>query len=493
MSELKTVIGLLRFAPNPAWVMDREGRVLHANQAALNLLGPASLGSERDPDWSQEMHARVFDRAQQGQETRFERRLDIDGAAERFIVTVPPSDVPGILVAWLLLDDLTENLIETERLASMGSLAAGVAHEIRNPLTYLSGNLAVLKRELKTRRARLLEEVAGDGEIGWIDEMLMTLGEARQGSDRVVTIVEELRSFSRSQEATLEPVDPIAVLDAAISMASTQFRHHADLVRAVRPVPRVLANDTHLAQVFVNLLLNAAHATQDRDDARITVRTEEGPGGVVIEVIDNGVGIAPKDAPRIFDPFFTTKPVGIGTGLGLPICRRIMRSFDGEIEVAATAPTGTTMRVTIPSLLDGMSFDDTEADTTPLPVPVDDPPHILIVDDEPLVCSTLRRGLTGSARVRTACSAQEALEALADDSNVDAIVCDVMMPNLGGADLYQAIQERYPQLAVRMIFMTGGTFSDRIQRIIVGSGRPVLEKPFDLDVLRTLIKERPGY
>ncbi|HJN72732.1 MAG TPA: ATP-binding protein [Myxococcota bacterium] len=488
MSDLNAIIGLLRHAPSPAWIMDAQGRILHANHSALALLGPASTGSELDPDWSSERHARVFERAQQGKESRFDRKLSIDGTPEPFVVFVPPSSVPGVMVAWLLSDRVTEGLIETERLASMGTLAAGVAHEIRNPLTHLSGNLAVLKRELRAMRARLVARGVELERIEWVDEMLTTVAEACQGSDRVATIVEELRTSSHSDESSLEPVDPLNVLDAAINMASTQFRHHAELERAFRPVPAVLANETRLAQVFVNLLINAAHATSDRDNARITVRSDLRPEGIVFEVSDNGPGIDPKDADRIFEPFYTTKPIGIGTGLGLPICRRIVRSFDGDIEVAATSSAGTTMRVTLPALLDETTFAESYT-PTPLPIEPERKARVLIVDDEPLVCSTLRRGLAGAATVRVACSVQEALDALRKDNDVDAIVCDVMMPNLGGADLYQALQERWPQLASRMIFMSGGTLTARAQRVIGSSGRPVLEKPFDLHVLRGMIED----
>ena len=485
MSDLSLAISLLRHAPTPAWLMDREGGVLHANQAALDVLGRAAMGSELDTEWNAERHARVFDRAQQGKETRFERSMRVGDQVETFLVVVPPSPIPQAMVAWLHHDRVTDGLIETERLASMGALAAGVAHEIRNPLTYLSGNLAVLEREMATSASRMRDHDAPAAAQNRMKEMLLTLAEARQGSARVATIVDELRSFSRSGETSLVSVDPLAVLDAAINMASTQFRHHADLERNLRPVPRVLAHETRLAQVFVNLLMNASQATAESADARISVRTELRHDGVIVEISDNGGGIPGADIDQVFEPFYTTKPAGIGTGLGLPICRRILRSFDGHIEVARTGPEGTTMRVTLPPLLEEALSDS----WSPTPTGVDRKSRVLIVDDEPLVCSTLRRGLGDRAEVRTACSVQDALEALENDSRVDAIVCDVMMPNLGGADLYQAIQERFPELSSRVIFMTGGTLVDRVYKIISASKRPVLEKPFDLDVLQRLVAE----
>jgi len=486
VNDLSVMISVLRHAPGPAWVMDRDGRIVHANQAALQHLGPIHMGSDVDPDWSLDRHARVFDRAQEGEETRFERRLRVRDEDRSFLVVVPATPVPGVMVAWLVLDNLSEGLVETERLASMGALAAGVAHEIRNPLTYLSGNLGVLKRELKGLRSRI--EAEDPEQATWAEEMMATLDDARKGAERVGNIVEELRSFSRSEEGSLHPIDPAAALEAAINMAASQFRHHVQLQKNIRPTPSVLAHETRLAQVFVNLLLNATHAVEDRDDGRIWVSTDLRSGGVVIEIRDNGPGIDPALIDKIFDPFFTTKPVGVGTGLGLPICRRILRTFDGVIDIVQSDASGTTMRVTIPALLDELSF---STDVTPTPVEsfIDRPARVLLVDDEPLVCKTLRRGLGRGVSVRTALSVQEALEELAKSPEIDAIVCDVMMPNLGGADLYQSVQERWPALAPRIIFMTGGTLSDRVQRIIGNSGRPVLEKPFDLHILQDLIHE----
>ena len=228
----------------------------------------------------------------------------------------------------------------SERMASVGTLAAGVAHEINNPLTYLLISLHFAQAELEQKASRGSPQV------------LEALARAIEGAERVSGIVKELRVFSRPNDRTLSVIDPRAVLDSALRMVDNDIRHRAHLVRDFRAVPDVLGNDARLSQVFVNLLVNAVQALEscDRERSEITVRTcTDEKGFAVIEIGDTGVGIAPQHLNKIFDPFFTTKPVGLGTGIGLSICHGIVKSMDGVIAVDSKLGHGSVFRVRLPS------------------------------------------------------------------------------------------------------------------------------------------------
>jgi PAS domain S-box-containing protein len=229
----------------------------------------------------------------------------------------------------------------SERMASVGTLAAGIAHEINNPLTYVLISLRFAQGELKDADARPPPHV------------LDALERAVDGAERVSAIVKELRIFSRPNDRTVSALDPRAVLDSALRMVDNDIRHRANLVRDFGAVPDVLGNDGRLSQVFLNLLLNAAQAleTCPREQSQITVRTStDDKGSAVIEISDTGVGIAPQHLSKIFDPFFTTKPVGLGTGIGLSICHGIVKSMDGVIEVESKLGQGSLFRVRLPKV-----------------------------------------------------------------------------------------------------------------------------------------------
>ncbi len=259
------------------------------------------------------------------------RRVDFDGHPA--IVTV--------------VRDVTERremdrkLVLTERMASLGTLTAGVAHEINNPLSYVLGNLRHLTTELLDRESQLPPE--------WLSEMRASTSEALEGGERVRRIVQDLLAFSRPSEK-LGSVDVHRVLELAISMAMSKIRYRARLVRDYAEIPPAWADDCRLGQVALNLLLNAAQAIpEDRpEDHEIRVVTRmEGTHHVVIEVQDTGCGIPPEVRSRMFEPFFSTKPFGAGTGLGLSICHGIVHSLGGEIAVESEIGRGSTFRVVL--------------------------------------------------------------------------------------------------------------------------------------------------
>jgi CheY-like chemotaxis protein len=210
-------------------------------------------------------------------------------------------------------------------------------------------------------------------------------------------------------------------------------------------------------------------------------------GRVVAEVIDNGVGIAPEILSRVFDPFFTTKPIGVGTGLGLPICRSIVEGFGGTMVLESAPGVGTTARVELP--VHARHVDDEPRETRQRSSrPPRSRGRILIVDDEPLVADLLKRMLSRLHDVSVAKSGAEALAVL-DENSFDAIVCDVMMPGITGMDLYATLRSRDENIARRVVFMTGGAFVPRVAEFLAAVDNPKLEKPFELGAL-TLALQR---
>jgi PAS domain S-box-containing protein len=225
-----------------------------------------------------------------------------------------------------------------ERMASIGRLAAGVAHEINNPLAFVSGNLGFIDTEL--RRLALPEDERR--------ELLEALAEATEGTERMRLIVQSLQALSRGEAATLQPLALHEVLERSVRLASGQLRGRGRLVRDYGEVPRVRGNCVQLTQVFTNLLVNAAQALPpEGGDIRLVTRLL-GDSVAVVEVHDTGCGIPAEHLERIFEPFFTTKPVGEGTGLGLSLCHDIIHGLGGVLSVESIVGAGSTFRVFLP-------------------------------------------------------------------------------------------------------------------------------------------------
>ncbi|WP_224366746.1 hybrid sensor histidine kinase/response regulator [Hyalangium versicolor] len=381
------------------------------------------------------------------------------------------------------LQDITERkemerrLMVADRMAALGTLAGGIAHEINNPLTYITTNLAFLEENLSTSAAKqnpALEELRG------------AVSDAREGANRVRHIVRDLKAFSRVDESRPQPVDVRKGLEFSFNVAAPEIRARAQLVRDFQEVPLVLGDETRLGQVFLNLLVNAAQAIPEGNPEAhsITVRTRRGePGQVVVEISDTGGGIPPANLERIFEPFFTTKPAGVGTGLGLSICHGIVTSLGGRISVQSAVGRGTTFTVTLPA---------TEAAqvVAPQAAPVVASPQrarVLIVDDEPMVAASLSRPLRAEYRVTTA-TGPEALRRVLEGEDFDVIVCDLAMPDISGMDLHARLKEQRHALADRMIFLTGGAFTQKAEEFLAQT-RYWLEKPVDLATLRKLLQE----
>jgi PAS domain S-box-containing protein len=370
-------------------------------------------------------------------------------------------------------------LVQAERLATAGQLAAGVGHEINNPLAYVLANVTFA-----------LEELA---ELGLpsdrVQEMQQALQQAKKGAERIRNVVGDLRTFARANPETLGPVDVRAALEFSLAMAAHQLRHRAQIVRHYEPVPPVLGNESRLGQVFLNLLLNAAHALPEGASAenRVTLTLQErAEGQVAIEVRDTGRGIAAEHLPRIFEPFFTTKPVGEGTGLGLSVCHGIVTGLGGQIEVESTPGQGSTFRVLLP--ISTLSALERMADERTASVPRPETPrHVLIVDNEPEVLDALARLIGPPHLVERAETGMAVLELLAKGADYDVIFCDLMIPDLTGMDLHDVIAAQRPELLGRMVFMTAGGYTPRALEFLKHTAARHLAKPFDPEAVRAFL------
>ncbi len=381
-----------------------------------------------------------------------------------------------------IVEDVTERkelearLALADRMASLGTLAAGVAHEINNPLSYVVGNLAFVREALAAGAATPPEALT---------QARQALDEANEGAARVRQIVGDLRALSRSGEDRREPVDVGAAVRSAANVAAGVLRPCAALRLELDPTPPVLGDPARLGQVFLNLLVNAGQAIgEGRPEANaITVRTAIEPDGRVrVEVSDTGPGIPPEVLPRIFAPFFTTKPAGQGTGLGLAICQQAVEGMGGVMEARSRPGEGATFTLLLPPAPVALR----PAGVAPAAVPR---ARVLVVDDEPYVGKTMRRILGGSHDVEVVSSAQAALERLAQPPAPDVILCDLMMPGMTGMDLHAALLARDPAAAGRMVFVTGGALHEASRRFIAAVANPVLEKPFATDLLRGVVAE----
>jgi len=374
--------------------------------------------------------------------------------------------------------NLESRLAFADRMASVGTLTAGVAHELNNPLMYVLSNLHLTR-----------EEIDGDGDAGWMERARQQLDEAIEGAKRMQHIVRDLKTFARADDDQRSNVDLRGVIESSINMCWNEIRHRATLVRDLKNVPFVDANESRLGQVFLNLLVNALQALPDRpiDENRITVRTRAGEDGwVVAEVIDNGSGIEADRANRVFEPFFTTKSVSEGTGLGLAICRNIVQAAGGSIEFRTIPREGTTFTVRLPGSTRAYASPPAQRPTTP---ERSGRAKVVVIDDEPLVGRSIRRALRGHD-VEVYSSGREAIDRLRSGEPFDIVFCDLMMPEVSGIEVYNQVATVVPDLGSRFVFMTGGAFTAPAREFLETTPLLCLEKPFELRQVRELVAER---
>ena len=450
-------------------------------------------------DVAVELEAAITSALETGELQEFEYSLEIDGRAQYYEARVVPlgeEEVLAICTEVTARKRLQRRLAQADRLASVGMLAAGVAHEINNPLTYVLSNLNMLSEDLGWLLDRVVKE---EGAVGHdsspfeprTEVLLDAVGDAIEGAGRIRDIVRDLKTFSRVEESRLELVDVNAALRNASSMATNEVKYRANLLEEYGEVPRVMANEGRLCQVFLNLLVNAAQAIKEGDvqQNEILLRTWYEGGHVFIEVRDSGDGIEDEHLEHLFDPFFTTKKVGVGTGLGLSIGRNIIVSYGGDIEVESEPGQGARFLISLPATEHSDAKPVEEDAAADSPVETSPRRRILVIDDEPLLIRSISRMLSRQHEVHAAANGAEAVEILRKDTAFDLVLCDLMMPEVTGMDLYAWVFERLPELAERMLFMSGGVFTDRSVEFLQRVDNPRLEKPFDPSDLLSALKD----
>lgn len=496
---------LIQHAPAGV-VVHRQGNIILTNPRFLELtsVNDRAILENRNvldfflPKDQEEARALITDLAPMDpQGIRKELRLAKKGETPRTVevisVPIKHDDGPATFTVFRDLTEhklLTARMMQMDRVIAIGTLVAGVGHEINNPLTFVLGNLDYIKAQLETLQDHLGEEGPASSDQPWrplVEELQEAAAEAHLGGQRIRDIVTELRTLSSSDDVPLQHVDVVDALESAISMAIAEIRPRAQLIRRFEAVPQVYGNESRLAQVFLNLLINAAHAIDEGDSANntITVRTRKKESQIVVEIADTGCGISPDVVERLFDPFFTTKSPGEGTGLGLPICQQIVEAHDGVLLFDSAVGEGTTFSVMLP-------IDAADQDTPATEQPTGHTTgqrRLAIIDDEPLLLDTFTRHLGDDHQLHRFEAPQDFMDELERGERFDLIFCDLMMPGLSGMEIYEVIRQQYPDLLDRMVFMSGGATTPKARDFIDTVVPILLSKPFDFDTVRELIAD----
>jgi PAS domain S-box-containing protein len=408
----------------------------------------------------------------------------------------PVHDVDGTVrsVQLIAYDVTTEiesrqRLIQADRLASLGALAAGIAHEINNPVAFIGLAAGQIPRLTDPERVQQLSR-----EIG-------------EAASRIAHIVGELKLFTRIPDgAAVTPVDVNRMLQTAVTLTSAEIRKRARLDVSLGDLPLAPGRSSGLGQAFVNLLLNGAQSVENTSPGRarvVSVASSSQGNCITIEFSDSGPGIAAEHLPRIFDPFFSAAPEGNGGGLGLAIAYDLVRRAGGDIKVTSSPGQGTKFEIVLaldaPASVEEphpaprlITFE--KPVSVPPPAPDAQRSRVLIIDDELALAKALARQLAARYEVDTASTAADALAQLSVYA-YDAIVCDLRMPDQSGPAIHDAVRARSSASADRFIFTTGGSYGtsdDEIHERARATGRPILEKPFDGASFEALVEQVAG-
>lgn len=493
MSEA-TRMAMLNSAPDGVVVVDEAGAILEFNPAAERIFGWSQqkifgkrIADIVVPKEEQRRLGYFLRRLQQGRAQRMlgqhieAQALHADGGLVPVELAITEIKHTGRRLFVTYVRDLTERkrteaqvaqqreaLHQSEKLTALGSLLAGVAHEINNPLSVVIG------------RAIMLEEEAVD------EHQRARLGKLREAAERCAKVSKTFLAMARQSPSVREPMVLNKAVLSALDLVSYQLRSGGVTVRLdlADTLPKVVADLDQMVQVFVNLFVNAEHALRASDERvlRVSTRVEDGGDTVIAEVRDSGPGIKPEVLPRIFEPFFTTKPAGLGTGLGLAVSFGMVAAHGGVLEAIAPADQrGACFRIRLPASFE--QRDEAIAGNQAEDLPSGK--RVLVVDDEPEIVSLLRDILERAGHEVD--EAEHGLEALArvDAKTYDAIFCDLRMPGLDGPGLRRQLLAQHPIYRERMIFVTGDLL-DRGRAVADLEGCPIIEKPF---YARTVLEE----
>lgn len=380
--------------------------------------------------------------------------------------------------------ELREPPVEADQFSSLATIAASVAHEINNPLSYILSNAYVARQELSRMEASLagaepsLDSASVRGCFSQTADLLL---EVEDGVRHIGRIAADLGTLGR-RESSLESQDIVAALEWALRVSHPTLKHLARVTKRFSPVPQVLGDGVQLRQIFLNLALNAAQAMRGKpfSENELFVSTELGSDGqVCVSLRDTGSGMTPETLSRIFDPYFTTKQRGKVSGLGLSVCRRAVRAMGGSISVRSEPGRGSTFVVKLRSAPARTEPPQLEATAA----------RILLIDDDPAVLGGLRRMLSGLAYdVVPASSAADAVRELESGRHFDVILCDLSMPEMDGMALYECTRRIAPELSQKFVFVTGGGNTKSALRFL--QGQEFLYKPVTRGELLCAIERR---
>jgi two-component system, NtrC family, sensor kinase len=369
---------------------------------------------------------------------------------------------------------LLKELSSRERMAMVGAMAASLAHEINSPLAAVSGNVGVLYdeiRELELRGAVPAEDA---------DEILRSLGEAKESATRVAAVVRDLMVLAHEGSGKTGAIDVRQSVDTATRLLRGELRHRARLTVDVTTGCVARGDDPRIVQLLVHLLREAIEALPDNrpDRHEVLIRARRDANIVSLEVHDSGPSPSEDAMERAFEPFFSLR--GRGTTMGLSVCQELVSSLDGRLLLLRSPLGGVCFRVELPSAV----VESAEPKTVR-----SERRRVLVVDDEPTMCSVVSRMLRKSYTVTTFTDAREALASVARGDGYDVVLCDVMMPGMSGMEFLEQLHHTSPALAKRTGFLTAGAFTERARAFLQAEGRKYVDKPVDIPTLTRLVEQ----
>ncbi len=489
-------------------ICDREARILYLNHAFERITGferDAFVGhayarlisdDAHGQDFVDDLHKTVLSgeiwTGRLACRTKNTERITLEAQIS------PILDSEGAVTGFVAIKrDTTEReamnkeLMENERLSTMGQLIAGIAHEINHPLSLILADIEFMREHIARGQG---DEPGSAGAVSAKESgkgLAGSLGEIEQAAERIRSVVGDLGAFSRADDDAVEVVDVCEVMDATLNLLGNEIKHRAQLVRKYGEVPRTMTQRFRLGQVFLNLVLNALQAipvgAAGRHQLRVTTRATRS-GTIRVEISDTGKGIPPELLPRLFDPFFSTRVLGHDVGLRLAVSHGIVNGLNGDLVVHSIPGHGTSYVVSLPI---EASQEGRQADHDSNQAPKGSHGRrVLVIDDEASVLKIIRRMLRGY-EVTTSLGGRDALEHLLN-GEFDLVLCDVMMPEYTGVDLYERMAKDRPEMSKRFMFVTGGAFTEQTERFLRDVPAEVLGKPFTTTQLRAAVGKHLG-
>jgi PAS domain S-box-containing protein len=490
--------------------VDLAGKVTYLNPAAESLIGEKSesaIGkSAQEVLQLMDQTSTARDATPLDAALRLKQPIHREQASLRNVSTgmrhpvdesaAPIEDGGNLLGAVMVFRDVGEKkrmqqqLELSDRLASLGTMAAGTSHELNNPLTVVVTNAGFLAEELSQLQTDLKTSVMREQTEPSFKRIFEALGDVQAAASRMARIVTDLRGFARPVEPESQTMDLRRCIEWAVRATAHEFQHRAQLRTRIYPAPTVVGDGSRLEQVLINLLVNAAHAITpghaERNEVTVTLQSDES-GRAVIEVRDSGEGMRPEIVSRIFEPFFSTKKPESGTGLGLSICHGIVKSLGGDIEVSSEPGSGTTFKVSLPPAPQKQGT--VRSQEAPAEAPARHG-RILVVDDESALLRAIQRILEDEGHfVEGTESAMDALAMIERGDRFDLIFSDLMMPTMTGVDFYETLLARNPSLARSVIFISGGAITAKVDAFLKSIPNLRLEKPFKATQLRDIVQQ----